>query len=220
MKKIKKQDFQNLSNKERAELYADFKPHNEVYFSSQHSFLKRIHGSRLSSIKLLMGDTSQKKVLDAGSGEGYFLSTINAKQKVGIELSEKRIKKAKKLFPNLEIKMGDVNNLPFDDDSFDIIVCSEVLEHVDGYEKAIKEFKRCIKPTGELILSFPNELAVCFGRLLILRFPIHEIDHVNSIKPKDIEKILSKKYVSRNVPNLPFPFCLYQIYKFNAISFK
>lgn len=218
--KISKDDFKKLSNKERAEIYADIKSHDDVYYSSNLSFLKRIHEKRLSSLRTLMGDISDKKILDAGSGEGFFLASLNCKEKIGVELSQKRIDKALKLFPELKVKLADVKELPFEDNSFDVILCSEVLEHVSNYEKAISEFKRCIRSNGCLILSFPNESTVSLGRLLLLRFPIHEIDHVNVITPKDIIRILGSTYKSLNVPNIPYPFCLYQVYRFDAKFFK
>lgn len=212
--KFNRKEFRNLTNKERAEVYADIKPHNELYLGSDLSIRKKIHQQRYNSIMNLMGDVTNKKVLDAGVGEGLFLSTVSTTEKVGIELSRIRVRRAKELFPNLKIQVGDVRNMPYNDNSFDLIVCSEVLEHVDGYEKAIEEFKRCLKPNGYLILSFPNEFTVSLGRLLLLKFPIHEIDHVNSIKPKDIEKLLGKEYKSLNVPSIRYPFCLYQVYRF------
>lgn len=218
--KLKKSDFKKLSNKERAELYADLKPHDEIYLGSDISIRKKIHLRRFNILHRFMGDVPNKKILDAGTGEGYFLTTIKAKEKIGIELSEKRVITALKLFPNLRISVADVRNLPFSDNSFDVIVCSEVLEHVDGFERAIQEFKRCIKPGGCVILSFPNENTVAFGRLLLLKFPLHELDHVNSLTPSDIEKYLGKKYESSNIPPLPYPWCLYQIYKFSAKNFK
>ena len=218
--KINKKEFKNLSNKERAEIYADAKIHNETYFASKFSLVKNIHEQRLNSLRILMGDVTDKKILDAGFGEGYFLSNIKAKEKIGIELSEKRVLKTRILFPDLNVQSADVRQLPFEDNNFDVIICSEVLEHVSDYEKAILEFKRCIRPNGYLVLSFPNEFTVGLGRLLVLKFPLHELDHVNSIKPANIEKLLGAKYQSLNVPRLPYPFCLYQVYRFNAIDFK
>ena len=215
-----KKEFQNLTNKERAEIYTDLKKHNELYFGPKHSPRRIIHSSRFNHVLKLIGDVKNKKILDAGCGEGYFLSVINSNKKIGVELSEKRISQALKLYPDLKIKIADVTHLPFEDNIFDVIVCSEVLEHVSGYEQAVKEFKRCIKPDGYVVLSFPNEFAVSVGRLLLLRFPLHEIDHINSIVPCDVIKILGKKYQSSNVPAFPYPFCLYQVYRFNAVDFK
>lgn len=217
---MNRKDFLNLTNKDRAEIYAEMKVHNDIYLSSGFSLLKKIHQSRFASLRKLMGDVSKKIILDAGAGEGLFLSSVRAKEKYGIEISEKRILKAKTLFPDIKIQTGDIRDLHFEDNFFDCIVCSEVLEHVSEYEQAINEFKRCIKPDGHIVLSFPNETTVSFGRLLLLKFPIHELDHINSIKPKDIEKLLGKKYVMSNVPNIRYPLCLYQVYRFNAINFK
>jgi len=217
---IDKKKFKNLSNKERAEIYADLKIHNQIYFSKGFSISQKVHKQRFESLLKLIGVISNKKILDAGSGEGLFLSTLKTKYAFGIALSEKRTKKALQTYPNLSISVADVKHLPFGNDSFDVIVCSEVLEHVSEYKKALHEFKRCIKPNGLIVLSFPNEFTVSIGRFLTLKFPIHEIDHINSIKPNDITMLLGKKYTSLNVPNLPYPFCLYQVYGFNATKFK
>jgi 2-polyprenyl-3-methyl-5-hydroxy-6-metoxy-1,4-benzoquinol methylase len=218
--KINKDNFRNLSNKERAEVYADVKVHHDIYKTSKFSTPKRIHNLRFQHLTTLMKDVSNKKILDAGCGEGYFLSKIQSKKKSGIELSEKRVSLAKKLYPELNIQVADLKQLPFNDNSFDVIICSEVLEHVSNFKQALKEFKRCIKPDGCIILSFPNEPMVGLGRLIIRRFPIHEVDHINSISPVDIKPIFGEKYVSMNVPPIPYPLCLYQIYRFDAINFK
>ena len=214
MGKVDKDNFQRLSNKQRAEIYADEKPH-EIYYA-QTPISKWIHDWRIKSLIKLIGNVTDKVILDAGSGEGFFLSKIKAKEKYGIEISEKRLRRSQNLVPNMDVISGDVTNLPFDDETFDVIVCSEVLEHVNDFQKALLEFKRCLKPSGILVVSFPNEQTVAFGRLLILKFPLHEVDHINWITPKDIKKALGKKYINSNIPPLPYPFCLYQIYKFNA----
>ncbi|MGI0059659.1 MAG: class I SAM-dependent methyltransferase [Nitrosotalea sp.] len=216
MSKVEREKFKKFSNKERAEAYAEIKPH-DTYTTEGPSLLKWIHNWRFRSIKNLIGNTSNKTVLDAGSGEGYFLSQIKAKEKYGIEMSEKRVKRSLQFFPNLRVIVGDVRNIPFEDKSLDVIVCSEVLEHVDGYEKALQEFKRCIKPSGGIIVvSFPNEQTIGLGRLLIMKFPIHEIDHVNWITPRDVENVMGMKPVVSNVPPFLYPLCLYQVYKFQT----
>lgn len=53
-------------------------------------------------------------------------------------------------------KIGDVKNIPHPDNSFDIIVAAEVLEHITEPEKALKEIKRILKPKGIFIFSTPN----------------------------------------------------------------
>lgn len=54
--------------------------------------------------------------------------------------------------------MGDVTRLPFKDNSFDIVICSEVLEHVPDNKKAAKELVRVLKPGKDLVVSVPRYL--------------------------------------------------------------
>lgn len=52
--------------------------------------------------------------------------------------------------------VGDGGQLPFMDQSFDKIICSEVLEHIEGYENILREIQRVLKPTGTLVVSVPR----------------------------------------------------------------
>ena len=52
---------------------------------------------------------------------------------------------------------GSAYSLPFSDDSFDLVVCSEVLEHLHDYKDAIKEINRVLKPGGQFLASVPAE---------------------------------------------------------------
>jgi len=215
---IKKSNFLNENNLDRAESYADVVKHNTVYFSNKPSILKWIHKKRFKSILTLMGDISDKIILDAGSGEGYFLSQIKAKEKYGIEISKKRVVRSQEILNDGKITIGDITNLPFKNQKFDLIICSEVLEHVKNYPKAIKEFKRCLKPNGHLILSFPNEQMVGLVRLLIFRFPIHEPDHINRINNSEVKKFISKSFIENHVPINNSSMCLYQVYKIKSVD--
>jgi SAM-dependent methyltransferase len=51
---------------------------------------------------------------------------------------------------------ADVHELPFVDDSFDVVVCFEVIEHVDGQDGVIAELARVLAPGGVLAISSPN----------------------------------------------------------------
>ncbi len=53
----------------------------------------------------------------------------------------------------------DITALTFADNSFDYIICNHVMEHIPEEEKALNELKRCIKPSGKIILSVP----ICLG---------------------------------------------------------
>lgn len=51
----------------------------------------------------------------------------------------------------------DIQDIPFDDNSYDVVICNHVLEHVDDDAKAISEFYRILKPGGYAILQVPQD---------------------------------------------------------------
>src|SRR5437773_1098418 len=57
----------------------------------------------------------------------------------------------------LEIRSGNLDaRLPYDDDSFDAVVCVEGLEHIQNPTNAVSEFSRLLHPGGRLVISVPN----------------------------------------------------------------
>ncbi len=144
-----------------------------------------------------------KKILDYCCGEGditFFLSESGA-DAVGIDISpvsiEHALKKAKS--KNLERKISfrvmDGENLEFENDSFDLIVCSGVLHHLD-IEKAYKELSRVIKPDGKIICNEPlihNPVFQLYRKLTPHLRTEWEVEHI--LKRKDIK--LAEKYFSR-----------------------
>lgn len=102
-----------------------------------------------------------KTVLDAACGEGYgsFVLAQDARSVVGVDISPTAIKHAGKVYsqPNLEFIQSDVLNLQFTDNSFDVIVSFETLEHLAEHEELLLEFKRVLKPDGVLLISTPDK---------------------------------------------------------------
>lgn len=107
-----------------------------------------------------------KDVLDVGSGWGelqYELSkdTYNVNRVVGLEPHDQLLKLSKIILEGNEktdVVQGVVEELPFDDNSFDIVFCYTVLEHVQDYKKAVDEMMRVLRPGGEVYIFMPNYL--------------------------------------------------------------
>lgn len=102
------------------------------------------------------------KVLDAGCGEGFYLVLLDELygcQVVGLDNDPKILERAKKWVKeksNIKFAVGDVTNLPFENESFDKIILSEVLEHVPDDKKALSEVYRVLKKGGVLGITVPN----------------------------------------------------------------
>ncbi len=104
----------------------------------------------------------QKKVLDLGCGSGYGsfeLIKLGAKKVEAVDISSKAINYAKKNYhhKNLFFRVADATSIPFPDNSFDVIVSFEVIEHIKNYQMFIKEAFRVLKKPGYFIFSTPNK---------------------------------------------------------------
>ncbi len=96
------------------------------------------------------------RVLELGCGTGLILERIArvAREAVGIDLSEGMAQRAKDR--GLDVHIGSVTDLPFEDESFDLTYSFKVLAHVPDIETAIREAVRVTRPGGHLLLELYN----------------------------------------------------------------
>lgn len=90
---------------------------------------------------------------------------------------------------------SDGYKLPFNDKSFDVVICSEVLEHVPSYQQLIAELVRVLKPGGRLALSVPKYLPEKICWLLSNDYP-EFAGHVRIFKGSQLEKAVIKEGLS------------------------
>lgn len=103
------------------------------------------------------------KILDIGSGPGVLMKNLAEKghHTVGIDISWQMIKAAKetstKPFSGKnDCIQGDIEALPFVNESFDVIVCAGVLSYLTSEKKSIIEMSRVVKPFGIILVTLPN----------------------------------------------------------------
>lgn len=108
--------------------------------------------------------SKSKIVLDAGCGTGKFLKVLedNAKEYIGIDLSNNQLSKAKMKSTNKRTKFicSNLSKIPLEESSIDIIVSSWVMGTITNIEErnnAINELKRLLKPNGIIILVENSE---------------------------------------------------------------
>lgn len=106
------------------------------------------------TVENILRDETPGRVLDVPAGEGALAVRLKA---LGHEVS------CCDLYPQIfklegvDIKLGDLDKtLPYEDRSFDHIVCVEGLEHIENPANAIREFARLLRPGGLLVISVPN----------------------------------------------------------------
>lgn len=106
---------------------------------------------------------TQKKVLDIACGEGFgsnFLSR-HAESVQGVDIAPDIVEHAKRKYQHerLNFTVSNAVSVPFEDESFDVVVSFETLEHLSGEDQHlfIKEMVRVMKEEGILIISTPNK---------------------------------------------------------------
>lgn len=107
-------------------------------------------------------DQSKLKVLDVGGSSGIIANELSKKFKsvTVMDIDKGALKFAKQTFKrkNLYFRFGDAMNLPLKNNSFDIVVCTHVYEHVPYPKKLFQEIYRVLKPGGVCYLAAQNKL--------------------------------------------------------------
>ncbi|MCH7604799.1 class I SAM-dependent methyltransferase [Patescibacteria group bacterium] len=110
------------------------------------------------------GEHSRISVLDVGCGPGIYVSELAKEgfQVQGVDYSEEVIAVAKKRIPknSAQLSVADVYNLPFSDNSFDVVICLGLFQSVDDYERGLREIERVLKKDGLLIVTTLNSFSL------------------------------------------------------------
>lgn len=96
------------------------------------------------------GVTAGSTVLDVASGPGYGAATAAARgaKPLGIDFAGNMIAMAKRSYPDVDFRHGDAENLAFDNDSFDAVICPFGILHMPQPQQAMAEAFRVLKPGG------------------------------------------------------------------------
>ena len=142
-------------------------------------------------------------VLDCGCGEGFYLLALQRLRPLrltGLDADAGRLQRAEQAHGiRAQLVAGDAQSLPFDAESFDRVLTSEVLEHLPDDAAALREIHRVLKPGGVLAISVPharypfwwdpiNATWLALGGKPIRRGPIAGIwsNHVRLYRPEEL----------------------------------
>lgn len=99
-----------------------------------------------------------RRLLDAGCGTGRFSARAASMGAgvVALDIGPSLLSQVVRKCPAIPA-CGDVTSLPFRDDSFDVVVSSECIEHTPTPERAVRELVRVLRPGGRLVITCPNQ---------------------------------------------------------------
>ena len=161
----------------------------------------------------LLEKTNVTKVLDVGCSDGYLVSQLRGIGNLanGIDISPFRINYANDKYGNY-FKVGSAYNIESDDNSYQMVIASEVIEHLDDPDAAIREFKRVADRYILLTVPYKEKkvLDVCPHCLKMFCRSGHinyfDMDIIKELTSKHNLKIIgTKKVAYYPIINFPFP---------------
>lgn len=162
---------------------------------SQLTYLNNLQIHRLNEILQAIQkiDLANPKILDFGCGNGWLTSILNhIGPTVGIELSDRAVSLAKKMYPTPKFFCGNVFKHPFEKESFDIVISQEVIEHVLDQELYLELATSYLKKGGFLILTTPNAFNFnSWDKKALQSWGMQPIE--NWLNAKQLKKLLLKK---------------------------
>ncbi|MBN1183046.1 MAG: class I SAM-dependent methyltransferase [Bacteroidales bacterium] len=170
---------------------------NEKYIS-KNPISRYLVSNFNKGIEKIIFPLQASSILDMGCGEGIIFShlgdLIKEKKCVGLDIDEKNIIAAKKNVPGCEFNTGDIYNIAYPDRTFELVICTEVLEHLEYPGKAINELIRV--SSKYVLISVPREPVWRIMNMVRLKYWSklgNTPGHINHWSSRKIAKMISQK---------------------------
>ena len=167
---------------------------NYEKFQTGNPVVRRLFDRFFDRVSDQIAAAAPTRVLDAGCGEGETIERLRDLLPTpvqGVDLNPGSVEFASERLPEDSFEVGDLTDLRFDDDSFDLVLCLEVLEHIPDPEPALREMARV--SSSELLISVPHEPWFRLGSLARGNYLSdwgNHPEHVNHWNPRTLRRFL------------------------------
>jgi len=167
----------------------------------------------LTKINNVFKKIDAKNILEAGCGDGYIIEYLNnnsAKKYAisGFDISDEKITHAAKINKHAHLYKDNIYNTSQKSDSFDLVLCLEVLEHLQNPEKALLELKRITKKY--CLISVPHEPFFSLGNFMFgknIRKFGRDKEHINFWNKKQVVNLINNYFHIRSI-DTSFPWII------------
>jgi ubiquinone/menaquinone biosynthesis C-methylase UbiE len=143
----------------------------------------------------LIGEVNRgERALDLGCGEGDFTALLAdaGAHAIGSDIADAAIERARMKHPGLDFRLAPIDGpLPCEDNAFDLVWASEVIEHVADTARWLSEVRRVLRPGGRLLLTTPSHGRLRLALGGIERFSEPLGDHLHLYSRRSLTEVLS-----------------------------
>jgi ubiquinone/menaquinone biosynthesis C-methylase UbiE len=197
----------------------DFKRFNDWSKKYDKSILQFLvfRNSHDMFIRNLLQDNRPFRILDVGCGTGEFALKLKGNKKdaniYGVDISTDMIKVAKgktKFNKDMDFRVGDVEDMPYDNNYFDYITCAHSFHHYPNKRKAIREMYRVLKDNGKVMIidGYKDRLLGKFIFDFIIKKHEVNVHHLHSKQFQRIMKRIGFKDIAQTIFNPLIPLLL------------
>ncbi len=166
-----------------------------IMMMAEHAEILSVNTLNLDRLKIfddmVNGLGANLKILDVGCGDGVISEPLIKKGHFVTAVDLPTVATAGAKDKVSQVMAGDAETLAFVDATFDLVIASEVLEHLWSPESFINEAYRTLKPNGKLIIETPEGLA-----------GLNYDSHMNFFTVEKLEKLLSPRFVTKKMERL------------------
>lgn len=192
-----------------------------IKYFSKNPIIKYLTVGFLDNFKYLLNKTHPQNIIELGAGEGYITSVIATKfpqsQIISSDVDNKELKSRNhnlKNFKNIKLEIVDAKKINHPNNKFNLIVCSEVLEHIPEPQLALQEIYRTTNKWA--LISVPNEPIFHLLNLLrgkYIRTLGNYPDHINHWSKKAFIKFINNVGFKIVEIRTPFPWIMLLVKK-------
>lgn len=169
--------------------------------------IRLVERRRLAIIRDFIGDVDGLEVAEVGSGGGHVLQMFPSARLTAIDVSGVYLEVAKTNLAGYDVRFlkGEVDKMDLAAESFDRIICTEVLEHVVDPDAVLAAMARLLRPTGVAVVTVPNDPLILRVKSLVRRSPARwilggrmdwggDVYHLHRWTPAEFERLLSSYF--------------------------
>lgn len=189
MKQVTGEDLKKMEielHKDLAEKYYSIRERNPHYTYFNNKWI--------GVMRSLIPSGSYKKALDLGCGTVEFYELVTEEvgaEYTGMDLSPHMLEVGMKKYKKINLIEGDAENIPFKDNTFDLVVCRGLIHHLPDPLKGCQEAYRVLKPNGIFIVSEPHSNTILYlVRKMYYKVSSHFSDSHKSFRREEFLTLL------------------------------